>query len=59
MVDLLVDTWNLVDPKYYVSPDRLKEMELTIYEKVRQKSGTKTNEWKCAKKAMSYFDLED
>lgn len=30
-----------------------------MYEKVREKSDGKTNEWKCAKKAISYFDLGD
>lgn len=32
---------------------------MTLYEKVREKSDGKTNEWKCAKKAISYFDLGD
>ncbi len=30
-----------------------------MYEKIREKSNGKTNEWKAAKKAMSYFDLND
>ena len=30
-----------------------------MFEKVREKSDGKTNEWKAAKKALSYFDLGD
>ena len=30
-----------------------------MYEKIREKSDGKTNEWKAAKKALFYFDLED
>jgi Ca2+-binding EF-hand superfamily protein len=32
---------------------------LILYEKIREKSNGKTNEWKAAKKALSYFDLND
>jgi hypothetical protein len=28
-------TWNLVNPNDYVSPDRMRELELVIYEKIR------------------------
>ena len=58
-VELLKGTWQLVDPSDYVSPQRLREIELILFEKIREKSDGKTNEWKCAKKAMSYFDLAD
>ena len=37
----------------------MRQLELILYEKVREKSDGKTNEWKCAKKALSYFDLGD
>lgn len=32
---------------------------MILYEKIREKSNGKTNEWKAAKKALSYFDLND
>ena len=34
-------------------------MELVLYEKIREKSDGKTNEWKAAKKALHFFDLSD
>lgn len=52
-------TWGLVNPEDYVCPKRLREIELILFEKVREKSDGKTNEWKCSKKALSYFDLGD
>ena len=51
--------WQLVDPCDYVSPERLRQIEHILFEKVREKSDGKTNEWKTAKKALSYFDLGD
>jgi hypothetical protein len=42
-----------------VSEARLREIEHTLYEKIRLKSDGKTNEWKTGKKALSYFDLAD
>lgn len=42
-----------------MSEKRLREIELTLYEKIRLKSDGKTNEWKTGKKALSYFDLGD
>ena len=56
---MLQGTWNLKNSKDYVSPQRIKEMELIVYEKIREKSNGKTNEWKTAKKALAYFDLND
>jgi hypothetical protein len=32
---MLTGTWNLVNPNDYVSPSRLKELELIVYEKIR------------------------
>ena len=56
---LLVNSWNLKPSEYYVSEKRLKEIEHTLFEKIRLKSDGKTNEWKTGKKALFYFDLED
>jgi hypothetical protein len=30
-----------------------------VFEKIREKSNGKNNEWKTAKKALAYFDLND
>lgn len=56
---LIVNTWNLKQPEDFVSEKRLKEIEHTLYQKIREKSDGKTNEWKAGKKALFYFDLED
>ena len=56
---MIIGTWNLQKPEDYVSEKRLREIELTLYEKIRLKSDGKTNEWKTGKKALSYFDLAD
>lgn len=32
---------------------------MILYEKIREKSDGKTNEWKAGKKALAYFDLND
>lgn len=37
----------------------MRELECILYEKIREKSDGKTNEWKTAKKALAYFDLND
>lgn len=54
-----MNTWNLKHAENYVSEKRMTEMEHILYEKIRLKSDGKTNEWKTAKKALSYFDLGD
>ena len=56
---LIINTWNLKRPENHVTEKRLKEIEHTLFEKIRLKSDGKTNEWKTAKKALSYFDLGD
>lgn len=56
---MIINTWNLKNPEDYVSDKRLKELEHTIFEKIRLKSDGKTNEWKTGRKALAYFDLED
>jgi len=58
-IQLLKGTWSLINSETYVSHERLREMELVLFEKIREKSNGKTNEWKSAKKALHYFDLED
>jgi hypothetical protein len=56
---LILNTWNLKHPEDHVSEKRLREIEHTIFEKIRLKSDGRTEEWKTGKKALFYFDLED
>lgn len=42
-----------------VTIDRLKQMEVTVYEKVRQKTYVKKDEGDKAKGAFKFFDMED
>ena len=56
-VDLLINTFRLMDNR--VTIDRLKEMEVTVYEKVRQKTIMKKDEGDKAKGSFRFFDMED
>jgi len=40
---LIVNTWNLKNPATYVSEKQLKQLEHTLFEKIRLKSDGKTN----------------
>lgn len=42
-----------------VTIDRLKQMEVTIFEKVRQKTYIKTDEGEKSKGGFRFFDMED
>ena len=57
--NLLKGVWQLINPEDYVCPERMRQIEHTLFEKIREKSDGKTNQWKAAKKALSYFDLGD
>lgn len=58
-VDLVVNTWALTSSALYVSPERLEQLEHTLYEKVRQKTLVKEDEAKTLSKAFKYFDIND
>lgn len=58
-VDLVVNTWALTSSALYVSPERLEQLEHTLYEKIRQKTLVKEDEAKTLYKAFKYFDLND
>ncbi|CAD8165837.1 unnamed protein product [Paramecium octaurelia] len=57
--DLLTSTWGVTSGADYVSPERLAQLEIILFEKIRQKTVTKDDEGKTAKKAFMYFDLEN
>lgn len=42
-----------------VSPERIRQVELTSYEKIRDKTYVKQDEGLTSKAAFRYFDLED
>ena len=56
-MDLLINTFRLLDNR--VTIDRLKQMEVTVYEKVRQKTYMKKDEGDKAKGSFKFFDMED
>jgi len=58
-VDLVLKTWGITTSYNYVSPERVAELETILYEKIRQKTFTKEDEGKTARKAFKYFDLDD
>lgn len=55
---VIISTWGVTASESYVSPERLHELETILYEKIRQKTFTKEDEGKTARKAFTYFDLE-
>lgn len=55
-MNLILSTWNLKEGKYHVTDKRLRELELILYEKIRQRQ---TNELNAARAAFKYFDLAD
>jgi len=56
-VDIILSTWGITSSVDYVSPERLADLEVILYEKIRQKTFTKEDEGKTAYKAFKYFDL--
>lgn len=58
-VDVILQTWGITSGAEYVSPERLADLEIILYEKIRQKTFTKEDEAKTAKKSFKYFDLLD
>jgi len=58
-VDLVLKTWGITTSFNYVSPERIADLELILYEKIRQKTFGQNDEGKTVKKAFHYFDLED
>ena len=57
--DLVVSTWGITSASDYVSAERLADLEVILYEKVRQKTNTSEDEGKTLKKAFKYFDVQE
>lgn len=58
-VDIILSTWGITSSVDYVSPERLADLEVILYEKIRQKTFTKEDEGKTAYRAFKYFDLAE
>jgi len=58
-MDLVVSTWGITASSDYVSPERLADLEIILYEKVRQKTNTLEDEGKTLKRAFKYFDVHE
>ncbi|EGR28430.1 hypothetical protein IMG5_175680 [Ichthyophthirius multifiliis] len=57
-VDIVLNTWGITSSIDYVSTERLNDLELILYEKIRQKTSTKNDEGKTLQSAFKYFDLQ-
>lgn len=58
-VDMVLKTWGLsAANKVYVTPDRTKELEGIIFEKIRQRTHGADDEGKTVKKIFKHFDLD-
>lgn len=58
-IDVVLSTFNLKGESAFVSEARLKELETTIYEKVRQKTHGADDEGKTIRKIFRHFDLNE
>eukprot|EP00331_Platyophrya_macrostoma_P029949 CAMPEP_0176456796 /NCGR_PEP_ID=MMETSP0127-20121128/31510_1 /TAXON_ID=938130 /ORGANISM="Platyophrya macrostoma, Strain WH" /LENGTH=527 /DNA_ID=CAMNT_0017846841 /DNA_START=40 /DNA_END=1623 /DNA_ORIENTATION=- len=58
-VDLVLKTWGITTSFDYVSAERLADLEVILYEKIRQKTVGLDDEGKTMKKTFKYFDLEN
>lgn len=56
---MVLRTWGVTTGENYVSPERLADLELILYEKIRQRTQIKTNEGLKVYQTFRYFDLED
>ena len=56
---MVFKTWGITTSYNYISPERIADLELILYEKIRQKTVSQHDEGKTVKKAFFYFDLED
>ena len=58
-VDMVLKTWGLsAANKVYVTPDRTKQLEDIIFEKIRQRTHGADDEGKTVKKIFKHFDLD-
>ncbi|KRX03823.1 hypothetical protein PPERSA_04618 [Pseudocohnilembus persalinus] len=57
--DMILRTWGVTTGENYVSPERLADLELILYEKIRQRTQPKKNEGLKIYQTFRYFDLDD
>lgn len=57
-VDLVLSTWGLNSDKAFVSEARLRQLEDTVFEKVRQRTHGADDEGKTVRKIFRHFDLD-
>lgn len=58
-MSLLLNCWAVTAAEDYVSPERLADLEIILFEKIRQKTSTSEDEGKAIRKAFKLFDLND
>lgn len=58
-VEIILNTWGITSSVDYVSPERLADLEIILYEKIRQKTFTKEDEGKTVYRAFKYFDMAE
>jgi hypothetical protein len=57
-VDMVLKTWALTMSKVFVTPERVKEIESIIFEKIRQRTHGADDEGKTVKKIFKHFDID-
>ena len=58
-IDLVNKTWGLQADKTKIDPNRMRQLELTIFEKIRQKTHGADDEGKTLKRIFKHFDQEN
>eukprot|EP00831_Metopus_contortus_P080861 TRINITY_DN836_c0_g1_i2.p1 TRINITY_DN836_c0_g1~~TRINITY_DN836_c0_g1_i2.p1 ORF type:complete len:464 (+),score=102.69 TRINITY_DN836_c0_g1_i2:203-1594(+) len=58
-IDLVVNTWDLKEATLHVTPAYMEKLETILYEKIRQRTGSKEDEGKALLKAMRYVDSKN
>ncbi|KAL4478841.1 hypothetical protein ABPG72_009667 [Tetrahymena utriculariae] len=58
-IDIILSTWGITSSVDYVSPERLSDLELILYEKIRQKTLPGEDEGRTVYRAFKYFDIAE
>lgn len=58
-IDIVLQCWSIKENKFYISEQRIDDLELLFYEKIRQKTTDATDEGTTFKRFCKYYDIED
>ena len=57
-IDCILKTWNLSSGLVAIDPKKLEQLEITIFEKIRQKTHGAEDEGRTVKRIFKHFDLD-